>query len=108
MTPEEINVAIAESLGQEYHKPTAAEIASGSYYQYEPNYHGDLNAIHKAENNLTYELNYAHAKHLAEIIGLDGLGNWDYCAAFTFGNATAPQRCEAFLKTIGKWKENKQ
>jgi len=44
-TDQEINEFLCNACGHEYHKPTAEEVASGSYYQYEPNYTGDLNAM---------------------------------------------------------------
>ena len=61
-----------------------------------PDYLNDLNAMHEAEKVLT------------------GLNDWQLCAyvhtlhkmtsSWVF-NATAAQRAEAFLRTIGKWKE---
>jgi hypothetical protein len=61
-----------------------------------PNYHGDLNAMHEAE----------------EIIKIIE-GEWGgYCGYLVKGNswftvvdATAAQRAEAFLRTIGQWEE---
>jgi hypothetical protein len=42
-TREEKLAMVAEKLGVVYHKPTPEEIASGSYYQYEPPYDTDAN-----------------------------------------------------------------
>lgn len=69
-----------------------------------PNYYGDLNAIHEAEKlklfpnadgqvDVKFEINYR--KNLTNI------------QPWRLWNATAPQRCEAFLKTLGKWVETK-
>lgn len=52
MSPEAQNRAIAESIGAKWHKPTEAEIASGSYYQYAPDYTSDLNAMAEVEATL--------------------------------------------------------
>ena len=38
MTDAEITIAVAELAGVKYHKPTGAELMSGSYHQYEPDY----------------------------------------------------------------------
>ena len=65
-----------------------------------PNYTEDLNAMHEAEKVLrvapdTYQPGGRghYAQLLDEVCGSDG-------KAF----ATAAQRAEAFLRTIGKWK----
>ncbi len=55
MTDQEINIAIAESVGHTYHKPTPEETDSGSYYQYEPDYCNDLNSIHEVEKTLNVD-----------------------------------------------------
>jgi hypothetical protein len=62
-----------------------------------PNYLGDLNAMHEAEKALTSEQVTSYV-YLLELMN----DRW-YTPAF----ATAPQRAEAFLSTIGKWEEAK-
>lgn len=42
---EEQNRAIADAIGVKFHHPTEEELKSGSYYQYEPDYVHDLNAM---------------------------------------------------------------
>ena len=130
MTDQEINIAIAESLGwrkitqfSQYPKSWGGkpakydtpvwrltlrhDLKEDECHQYGwkgnkgdiiydgPNYTADLNAIHKAEAIIiksghrairTYE--DLLQKQIANIVF-----------------ATARQRCEAYLKTIGKWKE---
>lgn len=93
MTPEQINIAVATACGQLYHKPTDEEIVRGSYYHYEPDYCGDLTLMHSAEKRLPHDPDFTYEKMLHEIT--NGRGE----------RATARQRAEAFLKTIGKWTE---
>jgi hypothetical protein len=56
-------------------------------------YPRDLNAMHEAEPFLTKEQRNTYLIWLAKLTGCNP----------TF--STAGQRCEAFLKTIGKWKD---
>ena len=102
MKPEEQNMAIAEWLGVKYHKPTALEINSGSYYQYEPNYCRDLNAIHEAFARLENVQQARFGEELAYILGIE---HWTSCKLIIRAvmKATAAQRAEALLRTIGKW-----
>jgi hypothetical protein len=54
----------------------------------------DLNAMHEAEQRLTKEQAEDYVARL-----------FDSCYESTF--ATASQRAEAFLRTLGKWEEDK-
>lgn len=109
MTDDEINEAIAETLGRKYHKPTDAEMESGGYYQYEPHYTKDLNAMHEVEMSLkgSKEDEYCemadYQEHLCLICGdrVEPPNVYD----IDLIRATARQRAEAYLRTIGKWKE---
>lgn len=59
-----------------------------------PDYLTDLNAMHEAEEHLRGHQFQRYAEMLDDIIGsLGGI------------RATARQRAEAFLRTLGKWKE---
>ena len=109
MTPEEINIAIAEHLGwtncrtfpkhpkhwECSDRPEAVRIGSppraGSCTFL--NYHDDLNAMHEAEKILTTDDAHSFYWRLELDLG------WEYASA------TAAQRAEAFLRTVGKWKE---
>ncbi len=93
MTPEEINIAIAMACGKTYHKPTEEEIASGSYYQYQPNYYCSLDEMHQAEKMLKLE---QHPKYFCE---LQALNDWEWMA-------TSAQRAEAFLRTLNLWRDD--
>jgi hypothetical protein len=118
MTPDEINRAIAESVGwivrEEWQncmiRPDGRKIFFNPLSDEDPlpNYHGDLNAIHGAvaESFTSNESLDAFAENLAVVI----FGSYPdallrYSDAAMMVNATAPQRCEAYLKTIGKWRD---
>lgn len=126
MTDQEINAGIAEFLGRKYHKPTREEIESGSYYQYEPDYCNDLNAMAAAwtidpPKPFTDSFNFRCelAWQLRLVVERDYNANpfWkDHpfplfkdqigtAQEYWIANATARQRAEAFLRTIGKWVE---
>ena len=69
-----------------------------------PNYHGDLNAMHEAEKTLDETnggpespdcLRYAYSGYVYAIVPNDTQPL----------RATAAQRAEAFLRTIGKWND---
>jgi hypothetical protein len=77
-----------------------------------PNYYGDLNAIHEAEkifHGMDYQFKNKYAGTLASILEAEVLKSDPNCipdvVGFEWIHATAPQRCEAFLKAIGKWSE---
>lgn len=58
------------------------------------NYHGDLNAMHEAEKVLFTKNDWSPSRY-EELLD-DVTMNWAW-------KATAPQRWEAFLRTIGQW-----
>jgi hypothetical protein len=98
MTDEEINIAIAEACRW---KPTAdAGICwgpSGEEIITPPSYCRDLNAMHEAEDFL--RKGFGGASRIQSYRGkLNGITKYPQ-------HATARQRAEAFLRTIGKWKE---
>jgi hypothetical protein len=129
MTPREQNLAIAlfmgfklewSSCGEEVkvydpkgaqvehskcNRRTQDEAVNDLHYCF-PNYIGDLNAIAEAEKGLSSIL-YAN--------DLDGIRTelnlyltWlvRLCGHLPIAFSTAPQRAEAFLRTIGQWKES--
>ncbi len=89
MTDNEINIAIAEQCG---------------YRVQVRDYTTDLNACHEMFNSLDALAQANFCNELAKMIS--GLGI-DQCHEFhpKYVNATASQRCEAFLRTVGKWRE---
>lgn len=67
-----------------------------------PDYLNDLNAMHEAEKTLTKE----QQRSFALILQGRQMGGMDYLAQdFRAIHATAAQRAEAFLRTIGKWED---
>lgn len=113
MTDQELNAAIAEHCGWRFHNPDMAHLKhdaimcwirpGGSDWQLErvPNYAGDLNAMHEAEKVLyrgIVQQQYWQA----------GYGRFTTILSETCDeplSATARQRAEAFVRTIGKWKD---
>jgi len=104
MTNRKINKAIAEYLGWKelrfvldceliigdrpsFHN---GKIVSYTVDQYVPNYCRDLNAMHEAEKVLTTAQTTTMSQYLHRRLGM------------LWGFATASQRAEAFLRTIGK------
>jgi len=71
-----------------------------------PDYLNDLNAMHEAEETLqSHHLCYEYNNKLYNILG-NTVGNRADKPHHWTWHATAAQRAEAFLKTIGKWEEN--
>ena len=97
MTPEQQRTAIAEACGWKtgYRDPEA--------WHPLPDYLNDLNAMHDAEKVLTGQAASDYDMHLWIVIKRD----WDEAnnplATIASWHATAAQRAEAFLRTIGKW-----
>jgi hypothetical protein len=94
MTPEAQRIAIAESVGfvQTFGRPL-------------PDYLNDLNAMHEILGKLHRDLRGIFIKNLEKILVRDSVYHaidmdWEAC------NATASQRAEAYLRTIGKWTDN--
>ena len=68
-------------------------------------YANDLNAMHEAEKHFqSHHLCYEYNNILYNILG-NTVGNRADKPHHWTWHATASQRAEAFLKTIGKWKE---
>lgn len=106
MTEFEINIAIAEAC--DWTKCDGENgLSPNGIFTILPNYVGDLNAMHEAEASLTQSQKKCYAK----ILSFDSLsnvnGSTNYDDAFDTLHSTARQRAEAFLRTIGKWKEAK-
>jgi hypothetical protein len=103
MTNEQINIAIAKACGWD-----SDDIARGytlcQFTEDAPDYCNDLNAMHEAEKVFTYEEAQQFEGELCYICGSENLHK-EYPLPFEFSvaHATAQQRAEAFLKTIGKW-----
>lgn len=119
MSDEEINMAIAKACGwveafPEGKEPHPETRRGGILLPYTwvntntherrsdlPNYCGDLNAMHSAEKAGALDQLHGHyARMLGELIlGVASPIQWVAVCA------TAHQRAESFLKTIGKWND---
>jgi len=93
MTPEAQRIAIAEACGwkTEYRDAVSSVTAL-------PDYLNDLNAMHEAEKVLFGRNDWSACIYDEHINVATSSWKW---------NATASQRAEAFLRTIGKWQEAK-
>lgn len=122
MTEQEQNLAIAEFCGVELtgwycpkcrvqvspeevtfyqeHDNRSGGCGEGVTARPLPEYVHDLNAVYEAEEHLQspYSVYVATLEHVCGSAGDNALA-WPYI------HATAAQRCEALLKTIGKWKD---
>lgn len=114
MTNEQINIAIAKLQG--WTKINEVDRGCGIHPEFTdskdylgrpmknpptweiPDYCNDLNAMHEAEKLLNKK-GAERRIYIAMIYKLVGYHSYDVC------HATAAQRAEAFLKTIGKWED---
>jgi hypothetical protein len=112
MSPQAQRIAIAEvfgwkqthivQMGKKGKFVSTYRKGRGNLRQSLPDYLNDLNAMHEAEKVLMAEWK---EKYLDVLSGFtEGRRNPDYVWHTTVF-ATAAQRAEAFLRTIGKWKE---
>ena len=102
MINQQINMAIAEACGWE------SETTGPSWCEYEtkmPDYCNDLNAMHEAEKMLTHEQQVQFSVELWKLTTSHVPSSRAAWIDFTIAHATAAQRAEAFLRTIGKWEE---
>jgi hypothetical protein len=113
MTDDQIRIAIAEWCGWTFQPmtgPLGCPWVMPSATKWEdrmpqpPDYPNDLNAVHEVENiiNSNTDLGYAYDMALCKLVNAyeEGL-----CNHVRLYHATARQRCEALLKTVGLWKE---
>lgn len=102
MTDEQINKAIAEACGWKdcngyIGKPPILKM--DQYNRSLPNYAGCLNAMHEAEKTLSVKEAANYSRMLTST-------SWQSeQPVFAPMTATACQRAEAFLRTLGKWEE---
>ena len=108
MNPEEINRAVAECCGWRFDRdgsgfmpPNSNEWIGRGYKALSeciPNYCGNLNAMHEAEKTINLQDYVAQLRRVVD-------SDWNEKDAVAYCCATAAQRAEAFLRTVGKWKE---
>ena len=83
MTDEQINAAITEAIDADPHWKCAKDYCT------------DLNAMHEAEGTLSTANMYSMEVQIKRVLK----------AREFYFHATARQRAEAFLRTLGKWEE---
>lgn len=104
MNDQEINIAIAEACGWTVRRVGSGLIGKPKSEQGPldelPDWANDLNALHEAEKMLPDEVRMNYRFQLQRVVSRTYEENsW-------LISATARQRAEAFLRTIGKWKES--
>lgn len=116
MSPEAQRIAIAEACGwslQESPFPTVCPgkvwlrtnpMAAASTNDLLPDYLTDLNAMHEAEAHLLKVHARKYTRELSALVEPEYVEEYHY---FRVISATAAQRAEAFLRTIGKWEDDK-
>jgi hypothetical protein len=93
MKPHRQRIAIAKACGfkwSEYSDELGQLVA-----EFTPDYLNDLNAMHEAEKVLN---NVQRERYRTELV-------YSHAGGDVF--ATSAQRAEAFLRTIGKWEDDK-
>ena len=111
MNQEKQRIAIAQACGWTkigYHEQeiTGRKPTNG-FYEIIPDYLNDLNAMREAEQilwRMDWSHRYAFNDHLANTIRGRTVNRNEWNAE-TLLDATASQRAEAFLRTLGKWEE---
>jgi hypothetical protein len=114
MKPEKQRIAIAKSCGwtwtnkcPEHGKQTIKfwlneHTGRKVYYEYLlPYYLDDLNDMADAEETLTESLQEIYLDNLYAVCNPDSM----YNDTWKMNRATAAQRAEAFLRTVGRWEE---
>lgn len=114
MTEWEINITISEACGWtqcryieklrgvigDPPENWKGKLISGLGVTWAPNYCCDLNAMHEAEKTLSAVRSIVYRTFLALIAEDDPTNRYNEPAF-----ATARQRAEAFLRSLGKWEE---
>jgi hypothetical protein len=88
MTEQQINAAIDKIKGLSDYECRCESC--------HPDWCNDLNAMHEAEKVLTDTNMFVMAHHIERLVSAKGQH---------YFHATARQRAEAFLRTLGKWEE---
>ena len=110
MTHEQINAAIAEACGWRKEDGVYMWTANGIDCTCPElwDWANDLNAMHEAEKVLTQNNNWRIGEYEARLFSsvgeMNNLSSWR--GVRLCFHATARQRAEAFLRTLGKWDQS--
>jgi hypothetical protein len=105
MNKEKQRIAIAEACG--FKCSEDSHELRQLVAQFIPDYLNDLNAMHVAEKVLTYEQAEEFVEQLYIADQKNNLAENPPPWRFNVASATSAQRAEAFLRTIGKWEDDK-
>ena len=102
MSPEAQRIAISESVGIYLHDGDHAP-SNYVFVTDLPDYLNDLNAMHEAEeatfcNSMLWDIFVERLCDVTEAVNVSMID-----ALIITNRATAAQRAEAYLRTIGKW-----
>ena len=111
MTKERQNIVIAEFCGWKDIQTSKFGILTGvpdtdsGLHHTIPNYTGSIDAMHEAEKKLNDEQGLQFVSEIEDICQLDLVRKKDDYTWLRFAvcHATAAQRAEALIKTIGRW-----
>ena len=118
MSPENQRIAIAKACGwktfedsENYPSPKVWTDPGGRARCWSdiPDYLNDLNAMHEAEKTLTPDQQDGYQNGLGNLVAgqpFETYNHWSNVGCAFVCHATAPQRAEAFLKTLGLWTED--
>ena len=106
MSPEAQQLAIAEACG--YTQGIGMHglewwTDSEGVHDEPPNYLHNLNAMHEAEEVMTEMQRCDYSNHLYDL----ACKHQEVTEKWRYLSMTAAQRAEAFLRTIGKWEDDK-
>ena len=110
MSPDKQRIAIAEACGWTKYKGSEKfqfYSPRGMYAHMEnlPKYLNDLNAMHEAEYHPSITCHYfRYVREIAKLLPASD-SNTAQFADLAVCRATAAQRAEAFLRTVGKWED---
>jgi len=109
MKPEQQRIAIAEACGwfhmnSCWHFPNGAKATADGGPDNVPDYLNDLNAMHEAEQTL-WQKNWASRHDFVDKLSriISPTHGHHLQSGIDLLDATAAERAEAFLRTIGKW-----
>jgi hypothetical protein len=108
MTPERQNQVIAELCGWTSFGFCGGKVAAyppgKRMWELVPRYTTDLNACHEMEAKLDFRVRFQYQHELDKLTATE---KDPHCSCWDFIHATAAQRAEAFLRTMGRWEETK-
>jgi hypothetical protein len=104
MTPDEQRIAIAEACGIVIHAHWGPLYKTPKgIVRVCPDYLRNLNDMYEAEATMNLTDKYQYGKSICKIMNIDTEGGLDVADIYYVCHASAAQRAEAFLRTIGKW-----